>query len=117
MEDNKNMDQVEDQEKENAATQEGDKQPDKEKKPKLRQKIGGWLQKDKLFEVSPKVKKGAAIIGGGLITAGLAVGGVLLKQHLDSGAELDNPAGLLPEGEQPFELDSTDYVVSEMDQA
>jgi len=81
----------------------------------LRKRIGMKLMSDEPI-VKPKVKKVAAIVGGALITAGLAVGGVLLKQHMD-GVTDGADVGLLPEGEAPFELNATDYVVSEADQA
>lgn len=80
----------------------------KEEKIPLRKRIGARLMSDEPI-VSPKVKRIAAIAGGALITAGAAIGGVLIKQHMDADVEIELTE-LLPEGEAPFELASEDYV-------
>lgn len=90
-----------------------EEQQTKEEKIPLRKRIGARLMSDEPI-VSKKVKRVAAIVGGGLITAGAAIGGVLIKQHMDAGAE-DEPVGLLPEGAAPFEV--TDFEVETVDQA
>lgn len=92
-----------------------EQEPPKEKKMKLRQKLGKWLQEDKL-ELPKKVKTAGKIVVGAVIAGGAAAGAVILKHHLgDDGAEVETPTGLLPEGESPFEVD--DYVVSDVNQA
>lgn len=90
-------------------------QKTKEEKVPLRKRLGARLMSDEPI-LSPKVKKVAAIVGGGIMMAGAAIGGIALKEHLGSDAG-DDPAGLLTEGEQPFELQADDYVVTGVDQA
>lgn len=80
----------------------------KEEKIPLRKRIGARLMSDEPI-ISSKVKKIAAVAGGVLVTAGGVIGGIALKEHLDADTEIE-PAGLLPEGEAPFELAAEDFV-------
>ena len=107
---------VEETENEETTPAAAEQDPPKEKKKlKLRQKLGKWLQEDKL-ELPKKVKTAGKIVAGAALAGGAAVGAVLLKQHLgDDGAEVEAPTGLLPEGESPFEVN--DYVIEDVNQA
>lgn len=98
---------------ENESPDPADKKPAEEKKPKIRQRIGKWLQKEKLIELSPKAKKVTGIVVGGIAAAGAAACVILMKRHFDADGIDAEPVGMLPE-EDSFELAQDEFVIEDV---